>query len=325
MMQKEPGIIIGPITRLLGVVFNYVFSVIYNVIQTNALGISIIAITVVVRILIWPLSSKQIKSSIKIQKLQPQISKLREKYLGKDKNDIEAQKKFNVEMQKLYNENGVNPAGGCLLAFIQLPIFMALNQLLACSYYYIDIIGNTYKSLAQKIMSIPNYVAIIKPLAEPKVPNNMQIDLRLLSDMQKVINKFTFSDWNSFMLKISPNFKRVIKNILAKKEALENFFGIDLVEPCGMNWPGVIIPILVILVTFLSSYLMMRMTSQFQTDDVSAGQQRMFLFVMPLLMGFLTLNLSSGVGVYWITSSVMQALQQFFFMSKYNEKLRGEK
>ena len=174
-------------------------------------------------------------------------------------------------------------------------------------------------------MSIPNYVAIIKPLAEPKVPNNMQIDLRLLSDMQKVINKFTFSDWNNFILRINPDFKRVIKNILAKKEALENFFGIDLVEPCGMNWPGVIIPILVVLVTFLSSYLMMRTTSQIHVDDVSAGQQKMFLFVMPLLMGFLTLNLSSGVGVYWITSSVMQSLQQFFFMSKYNEKLRGAK
>lgn len=325
MMQKEPGIIIGPITRLLGVVFNYVFSVIYDVIQTNALGISIIAITVVVRILIWPLSSKQIKSSIKMQKLQPQINKLREKYLGKDKNDVEAQKKFNVEMQKLYNENGVNPAGGCLLAFIQLPIFMALNQLLACSYYYIDIIGNTYEKLARKIMSIPNYVSIIKPLAEPKVPNNMQIDLRLLNDMQKVINKFTFSDWNNFISKVGSTFGREIKSILTKKEALENFFGIDLVEPCGMNWPGVVIPILVILVTFLSSYLMMRTTSQIHTDDVSAGQQKMFLFVMPLLMGFLTLNLSSGVGVYWITSSVMQALQQFFFMSKYNEKLRGEK
>ena len=325
MMQKEPGIIIGPITKLLGVVFNYVFSVVYNVVQTNALGISIIAITIVVRILIWPLSGKQIKSSIKMQKLQPQINKLREQYLGKDKNDVEAQKKFNVEIQKLYNENGVNPAGGCLLAFIQLPIFMALNQLLVCSYYYIDIIGNTYKKLAQQIMSIPNYVALIKPLAEPKVPSNMQIDLRLLSDIQKVINKFNFSDWNNFLSEVSPAFRQEIKNILAKKEALENFFGIDLVEPCGMNWPGVIIPILVILVTFLSSYLMMRMTSQFQTDEVSAGQQKMFLFVMPLLMGFLTLNLSSGVGVYWITSSVMQSLQQFFFMSKYREKLRGEK
>ena len=325
MMQKEPGVIIGPITKLLGFVFDYVFSVVYNVIQTNALGISIIAITVVVRALIWPLSGKQIKSSIKMQKLQPQINKLREKYLGKDKNDIEAQKKFNVEMQKLYNENGVNPAGGCLLAFIQLPIFMALNQLLACSYYYIDIIGNTYEKLAQKIMSIPNYVAIIKPLAEPKVPNNMQIDLRLLRDMQKVINKFTFNDWNNFISKIGPDFRQEIKSVLAKKEALENFFGIDLVAPCGMNWPGVVIPIVVVLVTFLSSYLMMRTTSQIQTDDVAAGQQKMFLFVMPLLMGFLTLNLSSGVGVYWITSSVMQSLQQFFFMSKYSEKLRGEK
>ena len=323
MMQKEPGIIIGPITRLLGWVFDRVFCVIYNVVQSNALGISIMVITVLVRLLILPLSLQQVKSSIKMQELQPQIKKLREKYLNGGQSNPEIQKKFNFEVQKLYNQNGVNPAGGCILAFIQLPIFMALNQLLANSYRYIGVIGNAYKVLAEKIMSIPGYVSLIRPLAEPKVPSSMQIDLRLLADMQKVINKFTFNDWDVFLSKLDLVTKGQIKGLLIKKESLENFLGIDLIEPCGIKWPGVIIPVLVILVTFLSSYLMTKMTEPKQDDEVSGAQQKIFLLIMPLLMGFLTLNLSSGVGVYWITSSVIQALQQFCVNNFYRKSKGG--
>ena len=312
MMQKEPGIIIGSITRLLGWMFNRVFCVIYNIVQSNALGVSIVVITVFVRLLILPLSLQQVKSSIKMQELQPQIKKLREKYLNSGQNNPETQKKFNFEVQKLYNQNGINPVGGCVLAFIQLPIFMALNQLLANSYRYISVIGDAYKVLAEKIMSIPGYITLVRPLAEPKVPSNMQIDLRLLTDMQKVVNKLTFNDWDVFLSKFDFVTKKQIKELLIKKESLENFLGIDLIEPCGIKWPGVIIPILVILVTFLSSYLMAKMTEQNQSnDEVSGSQQKIFLLIMPLLMGFLTLNLSSGVGVYWITSSLIQALQQF--------------
>ena len=254
MMQKEPGIIIGSITRLLGWMFNRVFCVIYNIVQSNALGVSIVVITVFVRLLILPLSLQQVKSSIKMQELQPQIKKLREKYLNSGQNNPETQKKFNFEVQKLYNQNGINPVGGCVLAFIQLPIFMALNQLLANSYRYISVIGDAYKVLAEKIMSIPGYITLVRPLAEPKVPSNMQIDLRLLTDMQKVVNKLTFNDWDVFLSKFDFVTKKQIKELLIKKESLENFLGIDLIEPCGIKWPGVIIPILVILVTFLSSY-----------------------------------------------------------------------
>lgn len=303
--------------------FDRVFCVIYNVVQSNALGVSIIVITVLVRLLILPLSLQQVKSSIKMQELQPQIKKLREKYLNGGQSNPEIQKKFNFEVQKLYSQNGVNPAGGCMLAFVQLPIFMALNQLLANSYRYISVIGSAYKVLAEKIMSIPGYIALIRPLAEPKVPSNMQIDLRLLPDMQKVVNKFTFSDWNSFLSKLDRVTKGQIKGLLVKKESLENFLGIDLIEPCGIKWPVVIIPILVILVTFLSSYLMTKITEQKQDDEVSGAQQKIFLLIMPLLMGFLTLNLSSGVGVYWITSSVIQALQQFCVSNFYRKSKGG--
>jgi len=320
MIQKEPGLIIGPITKLLGFVFNFIFDIVNNITKTNTLGISIIIITIIVRLLTWPLSIKQVKNSIKMQRVQPEINKLRQKYANQK--DVESQKRFNLEIQKLYAENKISPASGCLLAFIQLPIFMALNQLLANSYIYISYIGVIYKSLAKKIISVPNYIKIIKPLAIPKVPSNMQIDLSKITDLQKVINKFTSSDWTSFLSKLDPGLKSQIKNILIQKESTENFLGIDLIDPCGLKFPGVIIPILSVITTFLSSYFINK--SMPQDDNNKKGQQNIFLLVMPLMMGMLSLTLSSGVGVYWITSSIMQLIQQYF-ANKYRKKQQEER
>jgi YidC/Oxa1 family membrane protein insertase len=88
---------------------------------TDNLGIAIILFTVLVRVAILPLTIKQLKSSRKMQELQPLIADLRRKY-GKD------QQRFAEEMTKLYREQKVNPAGGCLPLFIQLPIFLGVYQ-----------------------------------------------------------------------------------------------------------------------------------------------------------------------------------------------------
>jgi len=86
-------------------------------------GLTIILLTVVVKILFWPLTAKSYKSMKQMQKLQPQIMKLREKY----KNDREA---MNREMMQLYRTFKVNPMGGCLPMVIQIPVFIAFYRLL---------------------------------------------------------------------------------------------------------------------------------------------------------------------------------------------------
>lgn len=88
---------------------------------TGSLGIAIILFTILVRLIILPLTIKQLKSSRKMQELQPMIAELRRKY-GKD------QQRFSEEMMKVYKENKVNPAGGCLPLVIQLPIFIGVYQ-----------------------------------------------------------------------------------------------------------------------------------------------------------------------------------------------------
>ncbi len=89
-------------------------------------GLSIIILTILVKILFWPLTHKSYKSMKEMQKLQPRMAKIREKY----KND---KQKMNQEMMALYKTYKVNPMGGCLPMVIQIPVFFALYRVLGSS------------------------------------------------------------------------------------------------------------------------------------------------------------------------------------------------
>jgi YidC/Oxa1 family membrane protein insertase len=86
-------------------------------------GLAIILITILFRILIYPITRKQFKSSYKMQKLQPKMKAIREKYQG----DPQRQQQ---ETAKLYQEAKFNPLSGCLPMLLQMPIFIALYQVL---------------------------------------------------------------------------------------------------------------------------------------------------------------------------------------------------
>src|SRR3990167_10495535 len=88
-----------------------------------ALGFSIIILTIVIRFILYPLMSSQLKASKKMQTLSPHISKLKEKHKGDAK-------RIQAETMRLYKEHGVNPAAGCLPLIIQMPIIWALYQVL---------------------------------------------------------------------------------------------------------------------------------------------------------------------------------------------------
>ncbi len=88
---------------------------------TGNIVLSIVVFTVITRMLLYPLTLQQQKSMRRQQALQPKIKKLQEKY----KNDREA---LGREQMKLFQEEGINPFGGCLLMFVQLPIFLGLYQ-----------------------------------------------------------------------------------------------------------------------------------------------------------------------------------------------------
>lgn len=88
-----------------------------------ALGFSIIILTVLIRLILYPLTGAQLKASKKMQELTPHLNRLKEKH----KNDA---KMLQQETMKLYKEFGVNPLAGCLPMIIQLPLIYALYQVL---------------------------------------------------------------------------------------------------------------------------------------------------------------------------------------------------
>lgn len=93
----------------------------------NEVVLAIIAITILVRVITYPLFAKQQQSSKRMQELQPRLKKIQEKYKGREK-EPEAREKMVQEQMALYREAGVSPFTGCLPLLIQLPIMIALYQ-----------------------------------------------------------------------------------------------------------------------------------------------------------------------------------------------------
>jgi YidC/Oxa1 family membrane protein insertase len=95
-------------------------------------GWAIIAVTIVINMLLFPLKVSSMRSMKKMQALQPQIAAINDKYKGISVRDPRAADK-NAELMELYKKNGVNPAGGCLPMALQIPFFIAFYKVLSVS------------------------------------------------------------------------------------------------------------------------------------------------------------------------------------------------
>ncbi|GAB2536982.1 YidC family membrane integrase SpoIIIJ [Gracilibacillus alcaliphilus] len=85
-------------------------------------GLSIIIVTILIRLVLLPLNIKQLRSSKAMQAIQPQLQEIREKYSSKDQ---QTQQKLQQETMELFQKNGVNPLAGCLPIIVQMPILIA--------------------------------------------------------------------------------------------------------------------------------------------------------------------------------------------------------
>lgn len=89
----------------------------------NSYGLSIILVTLIVRLLLVPLNVKQLRSSRAMQEIQPEMKELQKKYSSKDQ---ATQQKLQQETMALFQKHGVNPLAGCLPIFVQMPILIAM-------------------------------------------------------------------------------------------------------------------------------------------------------------------------------------------------------
>jgi len=125
---------LDPLYQAIGWLLALFYSVIPN------LGVSIILLTITIMLILFPLTAKQAKSMIAMQKLAPELKKLQAKYKGD-------RQKLNEETMKLYQENKVNPLASCLPLLLQLPIFFALFRVLRDAYKHVPTDSELYKAL----------------------------------------------------------------------------------------------------------------------------------------------------------------------------------
>ena len=97
---------------------------------THNYGWAIIVLTIIIKVVLYPLQHKSIVSMKKMQKVQPKVEAIKQKY-KKARTDPEQRQKMNVEMMKLYQQEGINPMGGCLPIVLQLPILWGFYGLLS--------------------------------------------------------------------------------------------------------------------------------------------------------------------------------------------------
>lgn len=112
-------VLINPIINILLTLYH----VFYFLHIPFALGFAIIGLTVVIRFILYPFTTSQLKASLKMQTIAPHLSRLKEKHKGDSK-------KIQEETMKLYKEHGINPAAGCLPVIIQMPIIWSLYSVL---------------------------------------------------------------------------------------------------------------------------------------------------------------------------------------------------
>jgi|GEM_PF-2794105 YidC/Oxa1 family membrane protein insertase len=154
--------------NLLGTIYDY----------TKSYGLSIIILTLAVKLILYPLTHKQTSSMKKMQQIQPEIEKLKEKY-------GDNQQKFQEETMKLYQKHKINPLSGCLPMVVQMPILIALFQALRG---WEDLAGKSFliiPDLSQGYMPLVLLTGVITAVQSLLTQNISFDDLK--SNPQKVI------------------------------------------------------------------------------------------------------------------------------------------
>ncbi len=285
----------------------YIIEFIYNLVQNY--GIAIILFTVVIKLILMPLNVKSQKSMRKQQKIQPYLAELQAKY-AHDK------EKLNRETMKLYKENNISMAGGCLPMLVQMPILVGLYQVIQKPLSYLLHVNFNEPDVIRRVYALRDAYADAKLITrtEEQLANMNQINIsqwaQLNGDTDWVINfKMFFLD---------------LANVPSKA-----FSYIGEIFSGNMEHLSIvlllIIPILAIISSVGSMKISQSMSGQSNKSDDSASQtanqmSKSMTMMMPVMTGFFTLTLPAGIGLYWIISSVTQIIQQVALNMYFDKK-----
>ena len=273
---------------------------IYNTAAFQNYGLSIILFTIIVKLALLPLTLKQLKSSAKMQELQPIIGDIQKRY----KDDKE---KLNQEMMKVYQENNYNPASGCLPILFQMPILITLYWVIVQPLKFMlsksEETINTLIEVARKGLNVTEQaMGFQKELA---ALNYFNENRDALSQVSGLLDKSEIIDFNSFL--------GLHLGVIAKYDP-SYLFG----EQAYIYLPLMLLAILATATTFLSTKLTMPKPNPngAPQNAMASSMTNSMVYIGPIMTLMFAFQMPAGVVLYWMVGYVFAIFQQLY-INKY--------
>ncbi|SDA75259.1 YidC/Oxa1 family membrane protein insertase [Lachnospiraceae bacterium G11] len=338
VLTQSDTFIIGFIAKLLGYVMEGIFYVL-DLIGIPNIGLSIIIFTIVIYLLLMPLTIKQQKFSKLSAKMNPELTAIREKYKGKKDNDSMAA--MNQETQAVYNKYGVSPTGGCVQLLIQMPILFALYQVIYRMPAYVTKIKEAFFPLVDELIKQPGSAEFIQTFKNAsyyaKQFTNESFTSGVTTYVQNtyvdVLNKASTSELLSIGTQY-PSLKDHVENTVSLLGRFNNFLGINIANSPSvmvhealdskaylMVAAAFIIPILSAVTQWINTKLMPQQapSNDPQANSMASSMKTMNI-MMPLMSAFFCYTLPAGMGIYWIAGAVVRSIQQII-INKHIDKM----
>ena len=291
--------------------FAWLVRLFYNL--TNSYGVALILFTLVIKLIMLPFQMKSKKSMMRMSRVSGQMQELQKRY-------AKNQAKLQEEMQKLYEEEGVNPMSGCLWSFLPLPILMALYSIIRQPITHFmmlskDVLQTVVQSVADAGVDLTNIVMMDKATGAPALKDGLyQMAAYGQINLVKAVQEMGLSTPDGWF---NVNY---------------NFLGLDLtatpweyVKSFTFTWAviGVIlIPILAGLSQFVFSKLTMK--TQPQADAAGGASMKSMMYMMPLFSVYIAFIMPAALGVYWIAQSVFSLIQEAILNKTLSAKMEAE-
>ena len=328
ILTQYSGKIIGPIAKLLGYLMNAIFEFL-NMINIPNIGLSIIIFTIVIYLLLMPLTIKQQKFSKLSAKMNPELQAIQKRY--KDKKDNESMMAMNAETKAVYAKYGVSPSGSCLQLLIQMPILFALYRVIYNMPAYVTRIKDAFGVIADSIIASGKVSEIQNLKVAAAYAKNFAVDERdAVIDVLYVMNNKDLAAYATGH-----------EDVLEKISHFNNFLGINIANsPSFMisdAWnaeggPQILLIIAALLIPLLAAFTqwlnVKLMPQQVQQDNKNVSDQqatmqqsmKMMNNFMPIMSAIFCFTLPSGMGLYWIVGSVVRSIQQVL-INKHIDKM----
>lgn len=346
LLTQNSTFIIGQVAWVLGKIMEGIFNVI-DAIGIPNIGLAIILFTIVVNLLMMPLTIKQQKFSKLSAKISPETQAIQAKYKGRK--DQESQMAMNNEIQAVYAKYGVSPTGSCVYLLIQMPILLALYRVIYAMPAYVTKIGDTFRVLADKIISVDNAEflqnsgsdtinAVINTYGKSITNGNIQ------NGIVDVLNKLSTADMNLIsshydLSNLTFNGQLILSNGTTRGliDIYNNFLGINIGNsPSYMVQEAlsqkaylmVIVALIIPVLSALTQWINVKLMPQQDTNNSNMNDQAAAMAssmktmntVMPLMSAFFCYTLPSGMGLYWVAGSVVRSIQQVI-INKHIDKM----